>query len=272
MLGGISMHIKHKKAITTKKEKIIAKVITSEKFRRRNKKLAVYLMLKCLINFEAFSLYHHPSRYRKLVYYHSSLRRKSYWDLLLWIFEKREWRLINILEPFLNQNHLETLRIDCEDRDDKIDALSYQHYFKLLNNIQQRSCLFKIYEALLELNEELFPAKCELYSAYVYNFREPFRSEKYFCIRDPEPKLCYLFILSVIYPEVGKFVEDFGLNLIREKEKLCKILDIDKRRLKEIFKFLYVDMGLIQGFYPKITIDYFKFFKFFNKKMVLKYL
>ena len=124
----------------------------------------------------------------------------------------------------------------------------------------------------MELNEELFPAKCELYSAYVYNFREPFRSEKYFCISDPELKLCYLFILSVIYPEVGKFVEDYGLNIITQKEKLCKILDIDKRRLKEIFKFLYVDMGLIQEFYPEIIIDYFKFFKFFNKKMVLKYL
>ena len=129
------MHIKHKKAITTKKEKIIAKVISSEKFRRRNKKFAVYLMLKYLINFEAFSLYQHPSKYKKMLYHHSSLHNNSDWDLIFWIFEKREWRLINILEPFLNQNHLEAFRIDCEDRNNQIDALSYKYYFKQLNHI-----------------------------------------------------------------------------------------------------------------------------------------
>ena len=120
----------------------------------------------------------------------------------------------------------------------------------------------------MELNEELYPSKCKLYSAYDHNLKKPFYSKRY--LDDPEVKLWFLLILSVIYPEVGIFVRKYGINKIANKDKLCKILNIDKRRLKEVFKFLYTDMGLILKFYPEITINYLKFFGFFDKKNGVK--
>ncbi len=208
------MYIKCKRVISTKKEKMIAKAITSKKFQQRNKKFAVYLGIKYLINFEVFPLTYHPSIYRRLHYYHSSLRKSSFWNFIFWIFKSREWMLINILESFLNQNHLENFRDEYEDVDMHIDASLYQHYFKQLNYQQQRSCLFRIYELLLELNEELSPSRCELCLAYHHNFKKSFEPERYFALNDPEVKLCFLFILSVIYPEIGNFVRDYGLNII----------------------------------------------------------
>jgi len=59
---------------------------------------------------------------------------------------------------------------------------------------------------------------------------------------------------------------------VNNKDNICKLLDIDRTQLKNAFKFLYVDMGIIYKFYPEITIDYVKFFGFLNKKQVLRYL
>ena len=46
--------------IKSEKKRLIAKAIKSEKFQKKNKKFAVYIMLKLLLNFDAFSLFNYP--------------------------------------------------------------------------------------------------------------------------------------------------------------------------------------------------------------------
>ncbi|GAB6161655.1 hypothetical protein JCM12298_08140 [Desulfothermus naphthae] len=256
----------------TKKAKMILKAITSKKFQKKNKKVAVYVFSKYLFNYDTFSFFQHILKRKNKYYSHRSFKARCFWELIFWIFENREWRLINVLEDFLNQYYLDAFHDDCEDRNDHIDAITYWSYFQKLNIQQKCSCIFRIYEQLLDLNSELSCPKTELYLAYEHNFRKPFRPERYFYFDDPEVKICFLLILSLIYPEINNFVKRYNLNKINNKDNICKQLNIDRTQLKNSFKFLYADMGIIHKFYPEITIDYIKFFSFLNKKQVLKYL
>jgi len=256
----------------TKKAQMILKAITSKKFQQKNKKVAVYVFTKYLFNYDTFHFFQHILKRKNKYYTHRSIKAKCFWELIFWIFENREWRLINVLEDFLNQTYLDDFCTDCEEND-HIDALTYKYYFEKLNTKQKCSCLLRIYELLLDLSNELScPKSAELHLAYEYNFREPFRLEKYFSFDDPEVKICLLLILSLIYPEIYSFVKMNNFNRIENKDDLCLLLDIDRSQLKEAFKFLYKDMGIIHKFYPEITIDYVKFFGFLNKKQVLRYL
>lgn len=255
----------------TKKAKMILKAITSKKFQKKNKKVAVYVFSKYLFNYDTFSFFQHILKHKNKYYFHRSIKARCFWELIFWIFENRQSRLINVLEDFLNQTYLDDFRADYEENN-HINALTYKYYFQKLNIQQRSSCILRIYEQLLDLNSELSCPKTELYLAYEHNFRKPFRPERYFYFDDPEVKICFLLVLSIIYPEVNNFVKLFNFNKTSNKDDICKLLDIDRTQLKNSFKFLYEDMGIIHKFYPEITIDYIKFFSFLNKKQVLKYL